>query len=103
MSFFNFSANAPVLKSIYFVNTVLGERAAAFCFVISGNLPLYFSWYKDCVFLTDTIGHTITNIDPYSSVLVVTNVTLESNGNYTCRVVNFYGSDEQTAILGITG
>lgn len=79
-----------------------GERGSAVCAIRSGDTPLDFEWLKDGQVITETKNLKIQSVME-SSFLVISSVTSESSGNYTCIVKNAYGSDKFTASLAVTG
>lgn len=77
-------------------------RAAIICAVLDGDPPFEFSWYKDGTALQKNNQISLKNHE-FTSTLVISNLGPESNGNYSCRVSNQSGKDEQYSVLNIKG
>lgn len=80
----------------------VGMRATLTCAVLDGDPPFDFSWYKDGVSLQETNQISLKSHE-FMSTLVISNLGPYSNGNYTCRVSNQGGKDEQFSVLNIKG
>lgn len=94
----------PILLPIRFPENVkIGRRAGVTCLVADGDPPFLFKWYKDDYLLQDDNTVTITNPDDFTSMLSIKNISAQSNGNYTCKVSNNFGSDEKSDNLLIKG
>lgn len=78
-------------------------RATVMCAVISGDPPLNFAWYKDGIHIKDHNSISIKTVDEFTSTLLITKLGPESNGNYTCKVSNVDGSDENFDVLSMKG
>ncbi|GFY12183.1 titin [Trichonephila clavipes] len=94
----------PKIKSFHFSNELeMGMRESVRCNVLNGDPPFEFSWYKDGLPLKDARGISVRKTDEYDSILVISKVDADSNGNYTCKVSNSRGFDEKSAILSVKG
>ncbi|GIY26984.1 titin [Caerostris extrusa] len=76
-------------------------RESVQCSVMYGDPPFVFTWYKDNQKLIENQGLTTRKFDEFTSTLVISKVNADSNGNYTCRVSNSAGFDEQSAVLSV--
>ncbi|GIY15761.1 titin [Caerostris darwini] len=92
----------PKVKSFHFSNVLeLGMRESVQCSVMYGNPPFEFTWYKDNRKIIENQVFTTGKFDEFTSRLVISKVNADSNGNYTCRVSNSAGFDEQSAVLSV--
>ncbi|XP_060535010.1 cell adhesion molecule Dscam2 isoform X1 [Cylas formicarius] len=90
----------PKISPFYSVNTLhVGDRASLTCSVTKGDLPLTISWRKDGRSLE--AGHTvsITQVDQFTSILVIESLSPEHNGNYSCVVRNLAAEVAHTQLL----
>lgn len=78
-------------------------RTAVFCVVVKGDPPFTFLWLKDNERLQENKHINIKLFDDFTSSLTITNLGPEHNGNYTCRVTNSAGYDEQVDTLSMKG
>ncbi|KAF8765094.1 Titin like protein [Argiope bruennichi] len=100
LSFSSGDAGEPRIKSFHFTRDLkLGMRESVTCAVVDGDPPFEFSWFKDGRPVTDGQGISIRKSDEYDSKLVISKVTGDSNGNYTCKASNMHGFDEKSAFL----
>uniref|UniRef100_T1IT66 Down syndrome cell adhesion molecule-like protein Dscam2 n=1 Tax=Strigamia maritima TaxID=126957 RepID=T1IT66_STRMM len=76
-----------------------GVRAQLHCVVSEGDLPLTIIWTKDEKPIAKELLINIRNIDDYSSILSISNVTAFHNGNYTCIAANNAAKAHHTAAL----
>lgn len=81
----------------------VGMRTSVFCGVIQGDPPFNFLWYKDGEKIQENTYLNVKSFDDFTSSLTVTNLGPEHNGNYTCRVTNAAGFDEQSDVLSMKG
>lgn len=94
----------PRIKAFQFSGDLTdGMRAVVTCSVISGNPPFSFTWMKDNSEIKGNQDFMIRTIEDISSVLVITKLGPQSNGNYTCRVSNREGIDEHSDSLLMKG
>ena len=97
-------AKKPEVNPFKFSGTLAaGKRASVTCAVIDGDPPFAFEWYKDDIPLKSGSSIIIKATDEFSSNLVIVNLGPENNGNYTCRVSNSHGKDEQWDALFMKG
>ena len=80
-----------------------GMRARTTCFVIDGDLPLNFNWLKDQQILHPDDDIRITNLDSYTSMLVIDRIQEHHSGNYTCVATNAAKVTKTTAALTVSG
>ncbi|KAF8765095.1 Titin like protein [Argiope bruennichi] len=94
-------AKKPEIRPFHFTGDLsLGKRVTVACSVIDGDPPFQFTWFKDNI-PVETSGniHTRTYEDDFLSNLIISKLESDSNGNYTCRVLNAAGKDEHSAVL----
>lgn len=97
-------AKRPEISPFKFSGTLsTGKRASVTCAVIDGNPPFVFEWYKDNVPLKSSSSILIKTVDEFTSTLAIVNLGPENNGNYTCRVSNVDGTDQQWDALFMKG
>ena len=96
---------APQLVPLTFGRDVVdqGDFAQLSCIAMKGDEPLSISWTfhggqsgADPGILTSPIGSR-------GSMLVISRVGRDHNGNYTCNARNEAGSASQTAVLRVNG
>ncbi|KAL1516797.1 hypothetical protein ABEB36_000653 [Hypothenemus hampei] len=66
----------------------VGDRASLTCSVTKGDLPLTITWTRDGRILTPGSSVSITQVDQFTSILVIESLSPEHNGNYSCVVRN---------------
>ncbi|GFR28231.1 titin [Trichonephila clavata] len=95
----------PKIKPFHFSGELsVGLRTVVLCAVIDGSPPFDFQWLKDSRPLTPNGGHfLVESFNEFTSILTISNLDSESNGNYTCRVSNSAGSDEKSDSLNMRG
>lgn len=82
----------------------MNSKIVASCNVLVGTEPLQFSWLKDGVEMGSNVnGRSKTVTTDSLSVLTIPKVTAEDIGNYTCRVMNQFGTGTYTAPLVLAG
>ncbi|GIY09035.1 down syndrome cell adhesion molecule-like protein 1 [Caerostris extrusa] len=86
-------SDVPKIKKFSFEENVQeGDLASVICLAVSSSKPLSFSWFKNGEQIGEgTNGVRIDNSGEYS-VLILDSVSLQSAGNYTCKVTNPFGS-----------
>ncbi|XP_049273062.1 Down syndrome cell adhesion molecule homolog [Rhipicephalus sanguineus] len=77
-----------------------GDKVIATCNLASGTPPVTFSWHKDGSDVT-SFSKDISYGSNIVSVLAISSVSLDSQGNYTCTASNTYGSDSHTVQLKV--
>lgn len=80
-----------------------GKRVQLFCSVMDGDLPITIEWLKDGKILPAFLKVTTNNLDNYSSSLIISHVTSEHSGNYTCVASNAATTVTHTAPLNVHG
>lgn len=94
----------PELNPFKFSGTLsAGKRVAVNCAVIDGEPPFVFEWYRDGIPVKSGPSIVIKSIDDFNTNIAITNLGPEHNGNYTCRVSNVHGKDEQWDTLFMKG
>ncbi|GFV73983.1 titin, partial [Trichonephila clavipes] len=92
----------PIIKKFQFEENVKeGDFVSVVCIVKSGTQPITFMWFKDGQeFRSSSKDASIEN-SPVTSALILNSVTSESDGNYTCKAKNSYGSDQHSSALKV--
>lgn len=83
--------------------TRAGMRAQATCLVQEGDQPLTLSWQKDGQTLDPRLDIRTSQIDPYTSMMVIESATAAHSGNYTCTATNAARATTSTARLTVSG
>ncbi|XP_045464508.1 Down syndrome cell adhesion molecule-like protein Dscam2 isoform X3 [Harmonia axyridis] len=79
----------PKVSPFYTEETLhVGDRASLTCSVTKGDLPLTISWHKDGNMVQPSHSMSVTQVDQFTSILVIESLTPDHNGNYTCIVRN---------------
>lgn len=95
---------APKVQPFHFSGEPkIGMRTAVFCVVIEGDPTFEFTWLKDNKKIHENPNLIVKTIDDFTSSLTITNLGSEHNGNYTCRVSNSVGYDQQSDVLSMKG
>ena len=76
-----------------------GKRTSVTCLVTDGQPPFKFTWLKDGQELSESNSVVIRLFDDYTSILALTNLGPDSNGNYTCKVSNVVGTTQYSDVL----
>lgn len=94
----------PKVSPFYAEETLhVGDRTSLTCSVPKGDLPLTISWQKDGRTLDTSPMISITQVDQYTSILLIENLTPEHNGNYSCVVRNLAAEVKHTQQLVVNG
>lgn len=73
------------------------------CLVKSGTQPINFSWYRNGEeFKVSSKSISIEN-SPVTSALILSSVSSDSDGNYTCTAKNSFGKDDHSTSLKVKG
>lgn len=80
-----------------------GGTVKMMCSIIAGDLPIKFSWLKNGKTLTSEKDHKTQQLDDSTSILSLTNLSLNHSGNYTCLASNDAGKAELTSVLKVKG
>ncbi|XP_066948108.1 cell adhesion molecule Dscam2-like isoform X4 [Macrobrachium rosenbergii] len=79
----------PRLANMAFpVGTRAGMRAQATCLMQEGDQPLTFAWQKDGRPLDGIRDVRTSQLDAFTSILVIERASAEHSGNYTCAATN---------------
>lgn len=101
---YNFITVPPKISPFYAEDTLhVGDRASLTCSVTKGDLPLTISWHKDSRTLEPSHTISITQVDQFTSILVIDSLSPEHNGNYSCVVTNFAATVSHTQQLLVNG
>ncbi|EEB19411.1 Down syndrome cell adhesion molecule precursor, putative [Pediculus humanus corporis] len=79
----------------------LGDRISVQCVVVSGDLPLSFTWRKDGEPPPESDTITVRRYDPFTSALSIRAIASNHSGNYTCLVSNQAATVSHTAPLRV--
>lgn len=94
----------PIVKPFHFSGELRsGMRTVVLCAVIDGDAPFTFTWRKNGNKIKEGKDLNVRSVDDFTSTLILTNLGPEHNGNYSCRVSNAAGSDEQSNTLNMRG
>ncbi|XP_022918386.1 cell adhesion molecule Dscam2 isoform X1 [Onthophagus taurus] len=79
----------PKVSPFYAEDTLhVGDRASLTCSVTKGDLPLTISWHKDGRNVDPAQMVSITQVDQFTSILLIESLSPHHNGNYSCMVRN---------------
>lgn len=81
----------------------VGDRVSLTCSVNKGDQPLTISWHKDGRSLEGGQLMPITQVDQFTSILVIESLSPEHNGNYSCVVRNLAAEVSHTHQLVVNG
>ncbi|XP_068082151.1 cell adhesion molecule Dscam2 [Anabrus simplex] len=80
----------------------VGDRTSIQCVVVTGDLPLSFTWLKDNTSTsTPPMDINIRQYDDFTSALSIGSITWAHSGNYTCHVANDAATVTHTAQLQV--
>ncbi|KAK4288092.1 hypothetical protein Pmani_038864, partial [Petrolisthes manimaculis] len=82
--------------------TRAGMRAQASCLVQEGDRPLTFTWHKDGRPLDPRLDVRISQLNPFTSILVIESADAVHTGNYTCAANNAALTTTSTARLTVS-
>ncbi|XP_015601116.1 Down syndrome cell adhesion molecule-like protein Dscam2 isoform X2 [Cephus cinctus] len=106
----------PRISPFYFEDGVTeGMRTQLMCTTSEGDEPFNITWLMDSKPIqvressdgsTETVAGTsnniqISNYTPFSSILMISNVTARHSGNYTCLISNVAGVAEHSTSLSV--
>lgn len=84
-----FLAVPPKISPFYVEDSLhVGDRTSLTCSVTKGDSPLTISWHKDGNIVDPAHMVSITQVDQFTSILVIEKLSSEHNGNYSCVVRN---------------
>ncbi|CAH1170098.1 unnamed protein product [Phaedon cochleariae] len=90
----------PKVSPFYAEDTLhVGDRASLTCSVTKGDQPLTISWHKDGRTVESAQMLSITQVDQFTSILVIESLSPEHNGNYSCVVRNMAAEVSHTQQL----
>lgn len=96
----------PKVSPFYAEDTLhVGDRASLTCSVTKGDLPLTISWSKDgrTMDTNQLVSMSVSQVDQYTSILLIESLTPEHNGNYSCVVRNLAAEVSHTHQLVVNG
>lgn len=94
----------PKVSPFYAEDTLhVGDRASLTCSVTKGDLPLTISWQKDGRTVEAAQMLSITQVDQYTSILLIESLSPDHNGNYSCVVRNLAAEVSHTHQLVVNG
>ncbi|XP_071541356.1 cell adhesion molecule Dscam2-like [Panulirus ornatus] len=91
-----------VARLAFSEETRSGMRAQATCLVQEGDQPLTLSWQKDGRPLDPRLDVRTSELDAFTSILVIDEATAEHTGNYTCLATNAARTFSTTARLTVS-
>ncbi|KAF7270098.1 hypothetical protein GWI33_016898 [Rhynchophorus ferrugineus] len=92
----------PKISPFYAATAMhVGDRASLTCSVTKGDQPLTITWTKDGRVLTQGSSVSVTQVDPFTSILVIESLSPEHNGNYSCVVRNAAAEVAHTQQLAV--
>ncbi|CAH1132457.1 unnamed protein product [Ceutorhynchus assimilis] len=92
----------PKISPFYAASAMhVGDRASLTCSVTKGDLPLTITWTKDNRILSPGSSVSITQVDQFTSILVIESLSPEHNGNYSCVVRNAAAEVAHTQQLAV--
>ena len=95
---------APKLAPIAFpAGTHAGMHAQVTCLVRAGDQPITVVWKKDGEPLKPQLDIQTSQLNEFTSVLMIANAQDEHTGNYTCLASNSARTTATTAMLSVTG
>lgn len=95
---------APIIASFEFDESVFyGEGVQITCHVPKGDKPLNFKWTFNGGDVSSLSGVNIINVGDRGSALIISMVTAEHSGNYTCTASNIVASASHHATLNVKG
>ncbi|OAD61177.1 Down syndrome cell adhesion molecule-like protein Dscam2 [Eufriesea mexicana] len=81
----------------------VGDRTSVQCVVVTGDLPLTFTWLKDNGEQSPRKAITVRQYDAFTSALSISTIAPAHNGTYTCRVANDAATVAHSALLHVNG
>ena len=95
----------PQLVPLTFGRDVVdeGDFAQLSCIAMKGDEPMIISWSFHGQGLSSDLGIVTTPIGGRGSMLVISSVGRDHNGNYTCSAKNSAGAISDTAVLKVNG
>lgn len=96
----------PKVSPFYAEDTLhVGDRASLTCSVTKGDLPLSITWSKDgrSMDTNQLVSVSVSQVDQYTSILLIESLTPEHNGNYSCVVRNSAAEVSHTHQLVVNG
>ncbi|MPC61407.1 Down syndrome cell adhesion molecule-like protein Dscam2 [Portunus trituberculatus] len=81
--------------------TRAGMQIRATCLVQEGDQPVRYAWTKDARPLDARLGVRTSQLDAFTSILVIERAAAEHSGNYTCTASNAAAASATTARLTV--
>ena len=105
MTLYSFFTPVPaVLAQLVFPSkTRSGMRVQATCLVQEGDQPFSFMWKKDGNQLRTGNDFRISQLDVFTSILVIEKASADHSGNYTCEVTNPATTSVTSSALNVRG
>lgn len=79
-----------------------GKRFYLICQLNSGNLPISFSWFHFNQLIRSNFSHEIVD-SKENSQLIIKEMSLDNNGEYSCKAENSFGSDIKKVDVKLNG
>ncbi|XP_037801822.1 Down syndrome cell adhesion molecule-like protein Dscam2 [Penaeus monodon] len=94
----------PRLAPMVFpAGTRAGMRAQATCLVQEGDQPVSLSWTKDGQPIDPQLDVRFSQLDVFTSIIVIERATAAHSGNYTCAATNPARTATTTGPLTVSG
>lgn len=82
----------------------MGDRASLTCSVTKGDQPLTIVWHKDGRLVDHAQQQmSVTQVDTFTSILLIESLSPNHNGNYSCVVKNQAATVSHTQQLVVNG
>lgn len=94
----------PRMAPLHFPGgTRAGMQIRATCLVQEGDQPVKYTWTKDGRPLDARLGVRTSQLDSFTSILVIEQAAATHSGNYTCTASNAAATAATTARLTVRG
>ncbi|XP_037792633.1 Down syndrome cell adhesion molecule-like protein Dscam2 [Penaeus monodon] len=93
---------APVVLPFHFEERLQeGDRVGVTCIVSKGDPPITFKWEKDGRPLQEVEGISVSSMNHFSSALMISRLTAEHSGEYSCTASNDWAKKTQSSTLAV--
>jgi len=100
----------PVIEDFKFFGKLqAGMRTRVYCNVAQGDVPIQLKWAKDGRIIAadssaqDLAGISLRQVDQFSLALIIENLAVHHNGNYSCVAANEAATVNYTTELLVNG
>ena len=94
-------AERPEVAPLFIPKTKVGAQLLVGCTVVTGSKPISFVWRKNSEVLSGSDIRVDAELG--SSSLVLSNISINDRGSYSCTAKNSFGEDTKSADLQISG